>query len=469
MADDGPVKLRRSYSERVLVLLFGMLLLAGAVSLPYEAATKGAGWVAWLFCGAVALFGLAMGGRLVWQAVLPLRVDVDSQGWSIRTPRLNRDLRWDEIAAVVLADASAAQRPRATAGPRLLLVPGAGVNLGVPLTEENPVDGRAALELFQLDEVDYNEARLTRELSALAGERFHNLCRQLTQPTRAMPLRRFPDGPDHARLMRWLDRQKALRFAGWYLFVLVPPLLLVGLAARYNELLGIVVLVAAAVVIVAGTEKIWVASGDCRGLADEEAAIDGADLVNGTVGVHRRTNLHSGSVNVLRPGLLKGFGRAWLLASPGHQGHQVADLLLSDPRTGQLRSEEDLRALAAVLGASSQESDRTAGRQLEELAAQAPRSAMLSSTVESDDPPFSVYMYVLWLAVKGVGRAVVLLGVVLTVAMAGGMAGEGSALVRPALFIVAVCLFGVWVCYALYRTIGLLDALLRVVARALRA
>ncbi|GAB2933965.1 hypothetical protein GCM10027280_22280 [Micromonospora polyrhachis] len=104
------MKLRRPYMYRVLVLLFGMLLLAGAVSLPYEAATQGVGWVAWLFCGAVALFGLAMGGRLVRQAALPFRVDVDSQGWSIRTPRLNRHLRWDEIAAVVLADA-----PRSTA------------------------------------------------------------------------------------------------------------------------------------------------------------------------------------------------------------------------------------------------------------------------------------------------------------------------------------------------------------------
>ncbi|GAB2933957.1 hypothetical protein GCM10027280_22270 [Micromonospora polyrhachis] len=343
------------------------------------------------------------------------------------------------------------------------------MNLGVSPTEENPVDGRAAVELFQLNEVDYDEARFARELVVLAGDRFHNLCRQLTRPTRAIPLRRFPDGPDHARLMRWLDRQKALRFAGWYLFVLVPPLLLVGLAARYNEFLGIVVLVAAAVVIVAGTAKIWVTSGDCRGLADGEAAIDGADLVNGIAGVHHRTNLYSGSVNVLRSGLLKGFGRAWLLASPGHKGHQVADLLLSDPRTGQLRSEEDLRALVAVLGASSQESDRAAGRQLEELAAQAPRSAMLPSITESGDPPFSVYMYVLWLAVKGVGRAIVLLGVVFTVAMAGGMAGEGSALVGPALFIIAACLFGVWVCYALYRTIGLLDALLGFAVRALRA
>ncbi|MET8838298.1 hypothetical protein ABZV78_30950 [Micromonospora sp. NPDC004540] len=462
------MKLRRPYIDRVVALLFGMLLLAGAASVAYRTVTEKIGWFGLFFCGAVVLFGLAIGGSLVRHAVLPFRVDVDTQGWSVRTPKLNHHLRWDEIAAVVLAEAPATARQRAAASPRLLLVPAAGVSLGVPLTEESPVDGQAAVELFRLNEVDYEEGQLARNLAAMAGESFHNLCRKLNRPAGAIPLHRFPDEPDRTRLTRWLDRRKALLFAGWYLLVLIPSLLLIGLAAQRSELLGSVVLVVCVVVIGSATFKIWLTFGRCRNLADGAAMVDGADLVTGIDNLGDRTSLHSGIVNVLQPGSLKGYGKAWLLTHTGHKGRPIPDLLLSDPRTGRLRSRDDLRALEAALRASSHERDRAAARQLDELVTQAPASEASSGTPSSEALPASAYALALWHALKGLGRAVVLLGVVLTVALAGGWAGESSAFVGPALFVAAICLFGVWILYALYRTLGLLDALLTIAARPFR-
>ncbi|MBQ0981897.1 hypothetical protein [Micromonospora sp. M61] len=459
------MKLRRPYIDRLVAFLFGMLLLGGAASVAYTTVTEDLGWFGLLYCWAVVLFGLAIGGPLVRHAVMPFRVDIDAQGWSVRTPKLNRYVRWDEVATVLLADAPATARRGITAAPRLLLVPAAGVSLGVPLSEESAVGGQAAVELFQLSEVDYGEELLLRDLAALAGYRFHNLCRQLTLPAGAIPLRRFPDEPDHARLTRWLDWRKALLFAGWYLLVLVPSLLFIGLATQRNELLGGIVLVAS-VAGIAAAFKIWRVFGGCRNLVDGAAMINGTDLVTGVDTPTHPTSLHSGTVDILRPGSVKGCGKAWLLTQPGHKGRPTVDLLLSDPRTGRLRSREDLRALEAVLRVSPYERDRAAGQQLQELAMHAPEA--LPTTPSPKAVPASAYVIALWHAVKGVGRAVVLFGVVGTVAIGGGWADENSAVVGPALILTAAGLFGVWILYALYRTWGLLDALLTIAARAIR-
>ncbi|MGC4771638.1 hypothetical protein ACLQ25_22065 [Micromonospora sp. DT44] len=463
--DDDLVKLRRPYIDRLNPFLFGLVMLGGAASVAYAAVTEDVGWIGLLFCGAVVLFGLVIAVAMLRHAVLPFRVDVDARGWSVRTPKLSRDLRWDEVTAVVLADAPASARPGSpVAAPRLLLVPAAGVNLGVPLTEETGLGGQAAVELFQLSEVDYADELLLRDVAALAGDRFHNLCQQLTRPAGAIPLRRFSDEPDHFRLMRWLDRRKALLFAGWYLLVLVPSLLVIGVVSQRDELLGVIVLVACLAAIVIATRTIWRIFGDCRDLANESAMIDGTNLVIGIDTPSYPMSLHSGIVDILRPGSLKGYGKAWLLTRPGHKGRPAAILLLSDPRTGRLRRRDDLSALEAALRVSPHERDRAAGRQLQELALRAPEA--LPTAFSSEARPASAIA--LWQALKGLGRAVVLLGVVATVATGGGWAGENSAVVGPVLFIVAICLFGVWILYALYRTLGLLDALLTIAARAIR-
>ncbi|WP_030488818.1 hypothetical protein [Micromonospora chokoriensis] len=466
MLDDELVKVRRSYFDRLVVLLFGMLMLFGAVSIVYTAVTTDIGWVGLLlFAGAMA-FGLALGGQLVRHAVLPFRVDVDSHGWSLRTPKLNHHLRWDEVDAVVLADAPANAGQRIPAGPRLLLVPAVGVGLGVPLPEE--VDGQAAIELFQLDEVACTEDQLVRDVTVLAGDRFHDLRRRPIPPADGIPLRRFPDEPDSARLTRWLDRRQALLFVGWYLLVLVPTLTLIVWAAQRSELLGVIVLVVSLVTIGTVTSKVRATVDCCRDLVDRAESINGADLVINLEILSGRTSLHSGIVSVLPPGSLKGFGKAWLLTQSADDGVPNPILLLSDPRTGRVRSRDDLQTLEAVLRVAPDERSRAAGRQLEELAVQASASALSPHTPSSEAPPASAYATALWQASKGVGRAVVLLGVPVTVAIAGGWVVENSAFVGPALIIAAVCLFGIWIFYALYRVLRLLGALFAIVARMFR-
>ncbi|MBQ1010188.1 hypothetical protein KBX53_04350, partial [Micromonospora sp. M51] len=294
MLNDELVKVRQPYFDRLVLLLFGMLLLTGAVGIAY--AMLDVAWVGLFLSAAAVAFGLATGGRLVRDAVLPFRVDVDPQGLSVRTSKLNRQLRWDEVDAVVLADPPATAGRHLLRGPRLLLVPAAGVSLGVPLPEKSPVDGRPAIELFELAEVAYDEDEFTRDLAVLAGERFQQLSRQLVPPADGVPLRRFPDQPERARLNRWLDRRRAVLFVGWYLVVLVPALVLVVVATQRNELLGAIVLVVSLVVVGIVTTVVRRLTESCRDLIDTEAMIDGADLVIGSAPASPRISLLSGIV-----------------------------------------------------------------------------------------------------------------------------------------------------------------------------
>ncbi|MBQ1030756.1 hypothetical protein ACX27O_27845 [Micromonospora sp. SD19] len=457
------MKVRQPYFDRLVLLLFGMLLLTGAVGIAY--AMLDVAWVGLFLSAAAVAFGLATGGRLVRDAVLPFRVDVDPQGLSVRTSKLNRQLRWDEVDAVVLADPPATAGRHLLRGPRLLLVPAAGVSLGVPLPEKSPVDGRPAIELFELAEVAYDEDEFTRDLAVLAGERFQQLSRQLVPPADGVPLRRFPDQPERARLNRWLDRRRAVLFVGWYLVVLVPALVLVVVATQRNELLGAIVLVVSLVVVGIVTTVVRRLTESCRDLIDTEAMIDGADLVIGSAPASPRISLLSGIVTVLRPGQLNGFGDAWLLARSTDEEPLVPLLLLGDPRTGLLRDRDDLRALEAVLRRSADERDRAAGRQLDELAARAPSSPTVPP---AGARPARAHATALWQASKGVGRAVVLLGVVVTVVIAGGWVVEEAAFVGPALIVTAVGMLGVWIVYAVYRVLVFGAALLTIVARVFR-
>lgn len=196
--------------------------------------------------------------------------------------------------------------------------------------------------------------------------------------------------------------------------------------------------------------------------------IDGPDLVTTLAGQSHRVSLRSGRMTVLPRGSLRGCGKAWLLTYPGHKGRPVPKLLLGDPRTGRLRSSADLRALATVLRDSDDERDQSAALSLEELAAQASRSESPSvDTPTPDDMAADLDPPTVWGALKGLGRIVPMLGVVATVALAGGWAGTDSEVVRPALILAGAGLFGLWVLYTLYRTIVLLGALLTA-ARILR-
>ncbi|MEU7752972.1 hypothetical protein AB0B57_18115 [Micromonospora sp. NPDC049101] len=460
------MKVRQPYFDRVVLLFFGVLLLTGAVVIAYQ--LLDVAWIGLVLGAAAVALGLALGGRLVRDAVSPFRVDVDRRGLSVRTPKLKRHLRWDEVAAVVLVDDPAAVGRRTLRGPRLLLVPAAGVRLGVPLPEKSPVDGQAAIELFTLREVDYEEGQFARDLAELAGDLLHDLCRQPVLPTDAVPLRRFPDEPDRARLVRWLDRRRALLFAGWYLFVLVPPLLLIDAVAPRNELLGVLVLVVSLVVVGVVTTGVRQFTEGCRDLVDGEAMIDGAGLVIGPDPAAPPISLLSGIVHVRQPGQLSGFGKAWVLARSADEGPPVPLLLLADPRTGLLRDRDDLRALEAVLRRSADERDRAAGRQLDELAARAPASVASPTLPPSGAVPARAPATALWEAAKGVGRAVVLLGVVATVMIAGGLVVEETSYVGRALLATAAALFLGWIVYAVYRVVVLLRTLFAIVARPFR-
>ncbi|MEU8112686.1 hypothetical protein [Micromonospora sp. NPDC048947] len=460
------MKVRHSYFDRLVLLVFGTLLLTGAVGIAY--AMMDIAWVGLFLSAAAVAFGLATGGRLVRDAVLPFRVDVDVDGLSVRIPKLKRHLLWDEVAAVVLADApTTADRPTLRR-PRVLLVPAAGVSLGVPLPEKSPVDGQAAIELFALAEVAYGEDQFARDLAVLAGERFHHLCRQPIQPTSGVPLGRFPDEPDRARLKRWLDRRRALLFVGWYLLVLVPSLSLTVVATQHSELLGGIVFVVSLVVVGIVTTVVRHFTESCRDLVDTEAMIDGADLVIGADPAAPRISLVSGVVTVRQPDQLRGFGDAWVLARSADEEPPVPLLLLADPRTGSLRGRDDLRALEAVLNGSADERDRAAGRQLDELASRPPAPVASPTLSSAGALPARAQATALWQASKGVGRAVVLLGVVVTVVIAGGWVVEETAVVGPALIITGIGMFGVWIFYGVYRVLVLLRALLRIVARPFR-
>ncbi|MGH3645795.1 MAG: hypothetical protein ACRDTM_01235 [Micromonosporaceae bacterium] len=102
------------------------------------------------------------------------------------------------------------------------------------------------MELFKLSDVAYGEDAFARDLAALAGDRFHDLRPRPVWPVGAIALRRFPAEAERGRLRRWQDRRNAMLFVGWCVFVLVPPLLLTGLAAHYSELLRIAALAASA-------------------------------------------------------------------------------------------------------------------------------------------------------------------------------------------------------------------------------
>jgi hypothetical protein len=509
--DDERVTLLRPYSDRLFSLVFGVFLLGGAVALG-GLMLGGLSWGGWIYCGLAALFTLWLGIFSLRYAVLPFRIDVDRVGWTVRTPDLDRYLRWDEIEAVAIA-------PGPKRSERLIVAPAPGVRLDVPQRLRATLDDRPAVELFRLSEVAYDEAALARDLAELGGDRFQNRVARLTLPP-GVPLGPFPDAPGHARLRRWLNRRTALLFTGWYLLVLLPALTLVVLAADAHELLGAAALLPAVAGV--GAALAWAASifSGCRQLTETSATIDGAYLVASAYDIKRRVPLQAGAVAVLPPGSKRGYGKAWLLADTS------PCLLLSSPQTGELRDAGDLRLLSAVLRESAHESDRAAGAELDRLAAElspspatpttpappvsapatsAPTPAIPSpapalpapsfSAPASPAPSFSAPASPapatfapatsapvtsapaisapatsepartadganLWIALAAIGRVVGWFAVVATVALAGGAIIETSSFVGPALIFGAVALFGVWVLYALYRVLGLLGALL---------
>jgi hypothetical protein len=233
-------------------------------------------------------------------------------------------------------------------------------------------------------------------------------------------------------------------FAGWYLFAVLPALLLTGFAARLDGLLGAVVAVVGLIAVVAAYARFVTLFSRAIELVEQELVILGPDLVRVIGQGIDRGHLHDGTAVVLPPGTKRGYGRAWVLGTP------YAVVLLGDPRTGRLRDHDDLRALAAVLHESPHEADRAAARDVDSLVVQ--------SQVGDPMKPGDAGNARLWLSVTKAGRVLAWAVVVGSVLLAGGWILESAHFLGGAVIFLGVALAAVWVGYALFRIVELLGA-----------
>jgi hypothetical protein len=450
---DEWVKLRRPVSSRVLAVAFAALMVGFAgylVGLQFNAGASVSGR---LYIGAASLFALLIAAGFLRYALQRFQVGVDRDGWTVRIARYRRDLRWAEIAAVVIENREIEGRGHRVV-PALYLVPEPGVSLDAPNDLRATVDGRPAVRLFDLAEPKIEEKQFVRDLASLAGDRLEvrvyrlNLvllsegARQRLNGGKTLPA--FPPGAEGVRTQRWLNRRRFLLFVGWYLFAVVPALLLTGFAARLHELLGAVVAALGLLAVVAAYARFVTLFSHTTTLVDAELAIAGTELVRVIGDRAHRDDMHGGKTVVLPPGAKRGYGKAWLLGFP----HAV--VLLGDPRTGRLRDHDDLRALSAVLRESPHEADRAAARDVDSLAVQ--------SQVGDPAEPGDAENARLWISLTKAGRALAWAVVVGSILLAGGWMLESTHYLGGAVIFLSVLLASVWAVYALYRLLALLGA-----------
>lgn len=147
----------------------------GALVLPLVCVLGGAALLVFARDGAVLhrVVGggaVLLGGMVLVSLLRPFRFAIGADGLTVRLPKLRRLIRWDEIEALALDQPPVEQgRP---ASPRLLLVPAPGTELALPATAHHPRDGRAAVELLDLDRVREKPAEVAAALARHAGDRF---------------------------------------------------------------------------------------------------------------------------------------------------------------------------------------------------------------------------------------------------------------------------------------------------------
>ncbi|BCY11729.1 hypothetical protein L3i22_068170 [Actinoplanes sp. L3-i22] len=419
--------------------------------------------------GVMSLVALFTAAVSLWFSVQRFQVGVDGDGWTVRIGRYRRDVPWTEISAVVIENQVREERRGRPLVAALYLVPEPGVSLDAPSDMDATVDGRPAVRLFDLDEVKNEKKQLVRELAGLAGDRLAvrvfplGLAAQGAEfqervdrdaaawlnAGRSLPA--FPPGVEGVRTLRWLNRRRALLFAGWYLCAVVPALLLTGFAAEVHELLGAVVAVLGLIAVVAAYFRFvrWYAGA--TDLLDDQAAIFGTELVLGIGNPNRRHDMHAGKAVVLPPGTERGYGKAWLLGFP----RPVT--LLGDPRTGRLRDHDHLGALSAVLRESPHEADRIAAREIDSLAVQ----SQLGDPPEAGDPANAR----LWTVVTRAGRTVAWAVVVGSVLLAGDWIWQSHPHLGNLVIFLGVLLIIVWAPYTLYRVFTLLGAVWKAMRR----
>ncbi|WP_155374238.1 hypothetical protein [Catellatospora vulcania] len=161
---------RPPYLGLAFFLLGGLFLIWGSMN----------GWeLRFLFIplGAGALFGLGLLSALIPVAVLvsafrPAPVTLDGAGLSLRTAGIKRTLPWSAVDAVILEPYTEEVGGRTEATARLVLVPAAGVDLGVSTDYRNTVDGRPSVILVSLKSLRATNAEVAGALNHYAGSRF---------------------------------------------------------------------------------------------------------------------------------------------------------------------------------------------------------------------------------------------------------------------------------------------------------
>jgi hypothetical protein len=457
---DEWVNLRRPVSSRVLVVAFAALMAGFTGYLVSLQFTAGASVSGRLCIAAASVIALLVVASFLWYAFRRFQVGIDRDGWTVRIGRYRRDLRWAEISAVVIENREIEGRGHRVV-PALYLVPEPGVSLDAPSDLRATVDGRPAVRLFDLDEPKIEEKQFVRDLASLAGDRLevrvHRLnpvlpsenARERLNGGKALPA--FPPGAESVRTQRWLNRRRFLLLVGWYLFAVVPALLLTGFAARLFELLGAAVAVLGLLAVLAAYAQFVTLFSHATILVDAELAISGTELVQVIGDRTHRDDMHDGKAVVLPPGAKRGYGKAWLLGFP----HAV--VLLGDPRTGRLRDHDDLRALSAVLRASPHGADRAAAQDVDSLAVQ--------SQVGDPTEPGDAENARLWISLTKAGRVLAWAVVVGSVLLAGGWMLESTRYLGGAVIFLGVPLAAVWAAYALYRILALLGAVWQAVRK----
>jgi hypothetical protein len=182
----------------------------------------GPDWVTWAFMGVL--------GLLVVAGVLPRllsRIDIGPEGLTVRLvrlfePRVKVVAPWGAIDTVILDQPRHGRRSQSRGHPpqpaRLLVVPAAGVDLGLPATHRSPLDGRACILLLSFNQVRDSPDEVAQALAQYGGSRFVDARPQRHQhdaPKAGMPKAGVPRfdlglrGYDRARVDELIEQAHA--------------------------------------------------------------------------------------------------------------------------------------------------------------------------------------------------------------------------------------------------------------------
>ncbi|MFC7243324.1 hypothetical protein ACFQO7_12630 [Catellatospora aurea] len=127
--------------------------------------------------GSGALFGIGLLSVLISLAVLvaafrPAPVVLDTSGLALRTAGIKRTLPWSAVEALVLEPFTEEVGGRTETTARLVLVPAAGVDLGVATEYRDIVGGRPSVILVSVKSLRASTAEVAGALAHYAGGRF---------------------------------------------------------------------------------------------------------------------------------------------------------------------------------------------------------------------------------------------------------------------------------------------------------